>query len=89
MKDKYFIHVTRHLQDDTYVEVKDSLSFSIFGNTSMSQPGSRSGIEKRIFYHLPSETIDERAAEVYIQELIISLQQITCIYCSHVFDIIR
>ena len=64
MKDKYQLHLTRHTEDETYEEVKDSLSFSLFGNQTMAVPGPRSGIKKRTFYHLPEENIKARTTEV-------------------------
>ena len=64
VKDKYQIHLTRHIQDDQYIEVKDSETFCDFGNLSMAKPGPKSGIEKRTFANLDGEIIQKRSREV-------------------------
>ena len=64
MKSKYEIHLTRRTQNQDYLEVKDSRSFSRFGEDNMGRPGPKSGIEKRLFYHLDENSIKGRSEEV-------------------------
>ena len=64
VKDRYSIHLTRHIEDENYLEVTNSETFCVFGNSTMTKPGSRSGIEKRSFSTLPSEVITARTHEV-------------------------
>ena len=68
IKDKLFEYLHHHsIEEDGYKEVLDSLSFSEFGANSLCQPGPRSGIERRTFNDLSSETIKERRDEVIFQ----------------------
>ena len=64
VKDKYNIHLTRREQGEDYLEVKDSVNFSKFGNENMHTPGPRAKIERRQFFHLDDKCILDRAAEV-------------------------
>ena len=64
MKDKYSIHLTRRQHGDECLEVTDSSTFCMFGNQNMQNPGPRSSLDKRQFYHLNETSILERAEEV-------------------------
>ena len=66
MKDKYRIHVNRHIRDGDSIDVIDSCSFCEFGEKYLATPGPRANIEKRTFFDLPSEVIKQRAEEVII-----------------------
>ena len=61
---KYSIHLRHHVQDESYVEIKDSKTFTIFGNNAMSKPGPKSGSEKRDFLELKDGPVKERSLEV-------------------------
>ena len=58
------MHLTRHIKDDSYLEITDSQTFCVFGNDTMSKPGPRSGIERREFRVLKNEDIESRKSEV-------------------------
>ena len=64
VKDKYFIHLNLHLQDHSYLEIKNSETFTIYGNTTMSKPGPKSSIEERKFLVLEDDKIKARSTEV-------------------------
>ena len=66
VKDKHTVYLTRHIDDDTYTDIKDSHSFCEFGNKTMAAPGHRSGIEKRHFLSLSNESIQLRSSEVLL-----------------------
>ena len=66
VKDKYQLHLTRQTENASYVELKDSLTFTEFGNQTMAKPGPRSGIKERIFYNLTEEDIKARTSEVIV-----------------------
>ena len=60
-----FQHLHRHdMEDSQYQDLLDSLSVAEYGKQRMSQPGPRSGIERRTFHDLRPETIKERRDEV-------------------------
>ena len=60
------MHLNRHVEDEDYLEVVDSASFTEFGKTFLATPGPKSGIEKRTFYNLTDEEIKLRAEQVKI-----------------------
>ena len=62
VKDKYSIHLTRRQNSDVYLEVKDSTTFSQFGNENLKTPGPRANIEQRQFFHLDEEFMSVRAS---------------------------
>ena len=64
VKDKYSIHLNLHLQDHSYLEIKNSKTFTMYGNSTMSKPGPKSSIEERKFLVLEDEKIKERSTEV-------------------------
>jgi hypothetical protein len=66
MKDALLLHLHRSMEAENYKEVVDSATFCDFGRTNLVKPGPRSGMEKRTFHDLKTETIKERSEEVSI-----------------------
>ena len=53
----------RDTERDGHIEVVDSETFTQFGKKYLSQPGPKSGIKKRKFYHLDESVVKARIAE--------------------------
>ena len=53
------------MERDGNEEVNSSETFCRFGRKYLERPGPRSGIERRTFYDLKTETIADRTNEVH------------------------
>ena len=65
MKTRHAMHVVRHPEDAVgHIGVKDSATFTKFGNQQMSIPGQISKLKSRTFLDLKPERVLARKAEV-------------------------
>lgn len=63
-KDALTIHLQRHNAEDAdHIDVVNSETFVMFGEKYLSNPGPKSGIERRKFWDLKEELVNDRKSE--------------------------